>query len=172
MPDSGRRPGADLSLVIAHDAQSGPGGPLRVAFEGEINERSDFTTLRSRLPELKVELRLVLERVSAINSYGMRLWAEFLSQVPREIPIILERCSPTVIDYVNMMHVLKTRCRVESLFAPYYCNRCRRERTVLLSAALDLKSISGGEPPARPCSECGEPMAFDEVPDQYFSFLG
>ena len=60
---------------------------------------------------------------------------------------------------------------VKSFFAPYACDRCGRDESVLLDTTDHRSALEAGRAPSLPCSECGEPMAFNDFPERYFSFL-
>jgi hypothetical protein len=167
---SGGTPTEELKVSIWYDARVAGGSAVVATLAGKISEHADFAPIEERLAYVRRELRFVLEKVTAINSAGVRRWVELIGRALPETPVILERCSPAVIEYVNLIASLKSRCRVESLFAPYRCERCAADRLELLAVGLDLAAGRAG-PPERSCPQCREPMSFDEVADQYFSFL-
>jgi hypothetical protein len=60
---------------------------------------------------------------------------------------------------------------VASFFAPYACDACGREESLLIDAIANGPALAALQPPAMGCPECGAPMAFNDFPERYFSFL-
>jgi hypothetical protein len=71
-----------------------------------------------------------------------------------------------------MIIATRTASRVASFFAPYACDGCGREDSLLIDAVVHAAELVQQRPPAMVCSECGGPMSFNDFPERYFSFLG
>ena len=142
-------------------------GEQRVALEGTISESTDFRSLAEISSDM---ISLDLAQVEQINSCGVREWINFVN-VLRESGKKLEfhRCSPAIVRQLNMISNFKGGGKVQSILAPYYCDHCDHELTVVVDVA-DIAS-----PPeiaeTIPCPECGEEMEFDDLPDSYLEFL-
>jgi hypothetical protein len=141
----------------------GDGGVVELG--GEIDERCDFAPLTTRLGGNAV---LDLSRIRRINSQGVRAWIDFLRDAPVR-SLVFRRCSPAVITQVNMIANFRGPATIESFLAPYVCEACEIELEHLIVVA-DYRRGAGGVP-AVTCPSCGAAMAFDEVPERYFSFL-
>lgn len=140
-----------------------------LVFSGPIDETA-------RLPELLDRAtggRLVLDLagVTFINSLGVRDWIRMQTAAQRSgITIELRRVAEPVIHQLNM--IIATRGpRVSSFFAPYACDRCGREESMLIDAIAHARGLATLTAPAMTCAECGAQMAFNDFPERYFSFL-
>lgn len=141
----------------------GDGGVVELG--GEIDERSDFAPLAGRLSGNAV---LDLSRIRRINSQGVRAWIDFLRDAPVR-SLVFRRCSPAVITQVNMIANFRGPATIESFLAPYVCEACGAEIEHLIDVA-EYRRSAGGVPRVS-CPECRGAMAFDDVPERYFSFL-
>ena len=64
--------------------------------------------------------------------------------------------------------------QVVSFYAPYMCPRCGLDEERLIDVARDLSDDKGNRvrrPPSFPCTSCGAPLVFDDIPERYFAFL-
>lgn len=109
--------------------------------------------------------------VRRINSLGVRAWIQLMkSLVGREI--VLRRCTPAIVEQLNALRDFGGQARVESVLAPYLCERCGEVRfeDVLIGGELKAgKSVD--QAPPRSCKSCNSPMQFDDLPERYFQFL-
>lgn len=142
-------------------------GQPRILLEGTISESTDFRTL-AELPS--DTLSLDLANVEQINSCGVREWINFVNVLKASGKRVeLHRCSPAIVRQLNMISNFKGDGKVRSVLAPYYCENCDHEMTVVLDVT---------DPDTPPeiaetitCPECGEEMEFDDLPDSYLEFL-
>ena len=153
--------GSSLTCRFEHD-----GGETRVSLSGEITEDSDFAQILAEARELVV---VDLAAVKRINSCGVREWIAFVSAlIASGKTLCLDRCSPPIVQQLNMISNFAGKSRVRSVFAPYYCSSCDSEEREL----LDLEGSTG--PPVIAefvkCPHCGRDMEFDDLPDTYLSF--
>jgi hypothetical protein len=153
---------ADLSAP-AMSWRVADGGVVELG--GEIDERTDFAPVSTRLTGHAV---LDLSRIRRINSQGVRTWIDFLRDAPVRT-LVFRRCSPAVITQVNMIANFRGPATIESFLAPYVCERCESELEHLIDVA-EYRRGAGGVPRVA-CPACGAAMAFDDVPERYFSFL-
>ena len=129
------------------------------------------------LPELVARgqggrLVLDLAGVTFINSLGVRDWIR-MQQAARQarIAVELRRVSEPLVHQLNMIVATRGDARVSSFFAPYACDACGREDSLLVDAAAHAARLARLDPPPQTCSECGAQMAFNDFPERYFSFL-
>ncbi len=118
--------------------------------------------------------RLVLDlaAVTFINSLGVRDWIRMQAAAQRSgLAVELRRVSEPLVHQLNMIIATRGNANVTSFFAPYACDQCGREESVLIDAVVNLDGLRRLEPPAVYCPECGTPMAFNDFPERYFSFL-
>lgn len=153
-----------------------PYGRIVIETQGDALVISGPLDESARLPELLDRAsggRLVLDLcgVTFINSLGVRDWIRMQAAAQRTgIAIELRRVSEPVIHQLNM--IIATRGpRVSSFFAPYACDACGREESMLIDAVAHARGLAELSPPAMTCAECGAQMVFNDFPERYFSFL-
>ena len=113
-------------------------------------------------------LALDLGGVTFINSLGVRDWIRMVQLAQqRNVALELRRVSEPVIHQLNMIIATRGNARVMSFFAPYACDACGREDSLL----VDADQVVGGQAPPQTCPECGAAMVFNDFPERYFSFL-
>jgi anti-anti-sigma regulatory factor len=145
-----------------------PDGALALA--GALDETSN-------LPELADHARggrlvLDLADVSFINSLGVRDWIRFQATATQQhVAIELRRVAEVLIHQLNMIIATRGTARVTSFFAPYACDSCGREESLLVDAVANAAGLATLQPPPMTCPECGGQMAFNDFPERYFSFL-
>jgi len=118
--------------------------------------------------------RLVLDLagVTFINSLGVRDWIRMQAAATKAgIAIELRRVSEPVVHQLNMIIATRGTGTVMTFYAPYACDACGREESLLVDAIANADGLSRMEPPPMTCPECGAPMAFNDFPERYFSFL-
>ena len=87
------------------------------------------------------------------------------------LAVELRRVSEPLVHQLNMIIATRGAADVTSFFAPYACDACGREESLLVDAAAEADRLRRLEPPPMPCPECGAQMAFNDFPERYFSFL-
>jgi anti-anti-sigma regulatory factor len=118
--------------------------------------------------------RLVLDLggITFINSLGVRDWIRMQAQAQQaSLAIELRRVAEPLVHQLNMIIATRGAATVASFFAPYACDACGREESLLIDAVTNAAGLSNLEPPPMTCPECGGQMAFNDFPERYFSFL-
>jgi predicted RNA-binding Zn-ribbon protein involved in translation (DUF1610 family) len=87
------------------------------------------------------------------------------------LAVELRRVAEPLVHQLNMIIATRGNARVTSFFAPYACDACGREESLLIDALASAAGLAKLEAPAMPCPECGAQMAFNDFPERYFSFL-
>jgi hypothetical protein len=145
-------------------------GPGQWNLSGSIDETSALVELLGRAQGGLLVLDLA--GVTFINSLGVRDWIRMQSEAGRQhIAIELRRVSEPIIHQLNMIIATRGNSRVASFFAPYACDACGREESLLIDVAANAVGLANLVAPAMPCPECGAQMAFNDFPERYFSFL-
>lgn len=134
---------------------------------GVIDENSDFKT---EFASLKKTVTLDLAGIDLINSCGVREWVHAVEQFPADIKVEYVNCSPRIVEQINYVANFLGRGKVRSFFAPYFCPKCKKESNVLVDAAEAAK-VKPAKAPSQKCPNCKGPMEFDDIEDEYFSFL-
>jgi anti-anti-sigma regulatory factor len=147
----------------------GPRGEV-LAISGSIDETSGLPELVERARDRR--LVLDLGGVAFINSLGIRDWIRLLTAAQRAgIAVELRRISEPMVQQLNMIIAARGAARVASFFAPYACDACGHEDTVLVDAIAHARALAALAAPAMDCPACGAGMAFNDFPERYFSFL-
>ena len=146
-----------------------PGGDA-LLLSGAIDETAGLMDLLARAQGGR--LVLDLGGVTFINSLGVRDWIRMQAAATQQhVQIELRRVAEVIIHQLNMIIATRGTARVTSFFAPYACDRCGREESLLIDAVANAPMLAQLQPPAMTCPECGGPMAFNDFPERYFSFL-
>ena len=149
---------------------AGAAGSDEIRLSGAIDETAT-------LPELLGHARggrlvLDLAGVTFINSLGVRDWIRMQQAAQQQgIQLELRRVSEPIVHQLNMIIATRGNARVTSFYAPYACDACGREDSLLVDTVAHAERLARLDPPPQVCSECGAPMAFNDFPERYFSFL-
>lgn len=139
---------------------------LRLELSGAIDEDADFKELAG-LEQKSISFDF--EKVTMINSCGIREWIKFLESIPSDTKILYRNCPQIIIEQINMVHgFFRQGASIESFYAPYYCESCGKEAKILLKA----DQVKNRKAPEMPCPVCNKKMDFDAIEGQYFGFLG
>ncbi|HEU0034551.1 MAG TPA: hypothetical protein VFQ53_28200 [Kofleriaceae bacterium] len=140
----------------------------------ELAGAIDETAALHELPGRARGGRLVLDLagITFINSLGVRDWIRMqaLAQQHR-LAVELRRVAEPLVHQLNMIIATRGTAHVTSFFAPYACDACGREDSLLVDAVANADLLARLQPPPMMCPECGAPMAFNDFPERYFSFL-
>jgi hypothetical protein len=137
---------------------------------GSIDESADLMALLGRAQGGRLVLDLA--GITFINSLGVRDWIRMQATATQTVVSIeLRRVAEVLIHQLNMIIATRGTAKVTSFFAPYACDRCGREESLLVDAVANAAALGRLEPPPQTCPECGGPMAFNDFPERYFSFL-
>lgn len=146
-----------------------PSGDALV-LSGAIDEHSQLMELLGQARGGK----LVLDTggITFINSLGVRDWIRMQASATQQgIAIELRRVAEVLIHQLNMIIATRGTSRVTSFFAPFACDACGREESLLIDAVAHAAELAQLQPPAMKCPECSAQMAFNDFPERYFSFL-
>src|SRR5262249_35004736 len=89
----------------------------------------------------------------------------------QRVHVELRRVAEPLVHQLNMIIATRGSATVSSFFAPYACDKCGREDSLLIDAIANGPQLAALEPPPMTCPECGSAMAFNDFPERYFSFL-
>ncbi len=147
------------------------GGIVCLKFAGTVDE--DFEGKKLAATVKAQTLILDLADIRKISSFGIREWVDFVNAADKNCEqVILLECAPKVVDQLNMVaNFAGEKGRVFSFYAPYRCDYCDSDSSLLMQVDRDWEVIKNMKPPERPCGACGEPEYFDEDPTTYFSFI-
>jgi anti-anti-sigma regulatory factor len=142
----------------------------QLMLSGAIDETAGLMDLLGRAENGL--LALDLAGITFINSLGVRDWIRMQAAATQQgIQIELRRVAEVLIHQLNMIIATRGTARVTSFFAPYACDRCGREDSLVIDAIAHGPQLAQLQPPPMTCPECAGPMAFNDFPERYFSFL-
>jgi anti-anti-sigma regulatory factor len=142
----------------------------RLVLAGSIDETAAVAELVGRA----VSKRLVLDlsAITFINSLGVRDWIRMQQAAQKaQVAVELQRVSEPLVHQLNMIIATRGDAHVVSFYAPYACDSCGREESVLVDADAHGDALRAMKAPPATCPECKSPMAFNDFPERYFSFL-
>ena len=144
--------------------------PGQVVLHGVVDERAGLERVLTYAEGGK--LNIDLADVSYINSLGVRDWINLMNQATSQgIAIELHRVCEPIVQQLNMILATRGKAHIASFYAPYACDHCGREESLLIDTAASAASLAAGQPPDAKCPECGSTMAFNDFPERYFAFL-
>lgn len=152
-------------------------GRMTITVEGDtlaLGGAIDETAALHELPARAQGGRLALDlaAVAFINSLGVRDWIRMQAAAQRAgLAVELRRVAEPLMHQLNMIIATRGTATVTSFFAPYACDACGREDSLLVDAVAHRERLLRLEPPAMACPECSAQMAFNDFPERYFSFL-
>ena len=112
-----------------------------------------------------------LEKVTTINSVGIREWIKWVKSFPPSIQLNVRRCPKIIVDQINMVAgFLPSGTVVQSFFVPYYAEGSGAEKMVLFENGREYGN-GPVEPPAEVKDDGGEVMEMDVIEAKYFKFL-
>lgn len=142
----------------------------QLVLSGAIDENAGLDGLLGHAQGGK--LALDLAAITFINSLGVRDWIRLQATATQQhIQIELRRTAEVLVHQLNMIIATRGTSHVASFFAPYACDACGREESLLIDAVAHGAALAQLQPPPMTCPECGAAMAFNDFPERYFSFL-
>jgi anti-anti-sigma regulatory factor len=140
-----------------------------VTLSGEVDDQATLSDLTEQLAK---KVTVDLGGVRFINSVGVREWIVFLSGLgDRGAKVTLRNCSEPMVHQMSMVVEARGQAEVESFHAPFLCDDCASERSMVLAVGPNLEALKSRKVPAQKCPDCGGTMHFDDFPNRYLLFL-
>jgi hypothetical protein len=162
----------------AYAIEMEPGAPaqMKIRISGTLNEDVNFGVIfesLSIIPEAsRQNLAFDLERVTSINSCGVREWLLFLEQLASQKAVFrFQAIGETFVDQASTIPNLlgPPGTPVDSLIAPFFCEGCSTRTIVRMSGEQFLARAENA--PGIPCPKCKKPTIFDGIEQEYQIFL-
>lgn len=142
----------------------------QIVLAGSIDETAKLVDLIGMAKNNRLVLDLA--GVTFINSLGVRdLIRMQMTAQEKGLDVEMRRVSEPIVHQLNMIVATRGNAKVTSFFAPYACDACGREESLLIDALAHGKQLAQLQAPPQKCPECGAQMAFNDFPERYFSFL-
>ncbi|WP_374079844.1 hypothetical protein [Bdellovibrio bacteriovorus] len=141
--------------------------------EGPISEKTGIYDYNIKNA---TEVVVDMEKVTFINSIGVKNWILWTNKVPTGCKIELTKCPFVIINQITMVHgFLPKSARVQSFFAPYICD-CGAEANMLFRRGTEFEYAQNGEKekfaaPEVPCKKCSSKMEPDFIDKKIVGFL-
>ena len=134
---------------------------------GSIEENVNF---EQQLGSPTGEIWINCKEVPRINSVGVKGWIRYFQGLQAKgVKMKFVECSTAIVEQVNLISNFICGGTVESIYAPYSCPSCKTEQVGLFKCD-DIKKYNF-ELPELNCIKCGKKAEFDDIPEEYFSFL-
>lgn len=141
---------------------------LVLKLEGHFDEQASLPTV-DPLTHPKIEMNF--EKVTSINSVGVRSWIKWVSDKLGKSKISYTHCPKIIVDQMNMVSALSKAGQVESFYVPYFCETSSTSVQVLFRRGKEFDEKSLRFPAQVPCPN-GDSMAeIDVIEKTYFKFL-
>lgn len=135
-------------------------------FVGDVDEHFR----QKDVPRIKkAKITFILEEINNFNSCGIREWIYLIRDISELGSLKFTKCSVTMIDQINMVPDSLGKGRVESFFAPYFCDT-HGEVNRLISVKDHQESLTGKQAPEFKCETCSNQLEFDALEESYFLF--
>lgn len=144
-----------------------------IAFTGRINEEAELPDLT---PYQNKPLIVDLNKVTFINSLGIRLWILWVEKHP-EVSFSFMNIPPTILDQVNLIKdFLPKGSAILSFYVPTYCEECDIENNVLFKEGEDFtwspeQKLVKEPLQLAPCKECNNEIELNIQPQKFFGFF-
>ena len=143
----------------------------RVFLNGQINEDAGGP-LNDLLEKIGPNCTINLKEINNINSLGVRTWVQFMRKFELTRSVILEECTPEVIDQINIIPNFKGKSIIQSLYGRYLCEKCGREKLQLFKLGENMPKRPKVEKFAeQKCPQCGSKMELEELEDEFFACI-
>jgi anti-anti-sigma regulatory factor len=147
------------------------GKALVVRLVGSIEESVSFDQLIGVPQAPTDELQINCKGVVRINSVGVKTWIKYFQSLSsRGIKLKFVELSTALVEQMNFISNFRCGGEVESIYVPFACEKCHSELVGLFRVDA-LKKMQCKIPPLQ-CSKCGGKAVFDDVPEEYFGFIG
>jgi hypothetical protein len=150
------------------------GTTFQISVEGSVGEGAAIFAHDLR-GATKVELNL--EKLTYINSVGVKAWIQWLMHVPASAPVIIKNAPLVIVNQASTVSgFLPLHAEIESFTAPFICPKCDTESNALLSRGKDYEyatkqAASTISVSTVLCAKCRATTEPDFMPAKVFAFL-
>ena len=143
------------------------GNVMTLRLTGSIEETVNLEEMVGPTP---AEVRVDCKEITRINSVGVKGWIKYFQSLQaKNVKLTFFQCSTAIVEQVNLISNFVCGGKVESIYVPFACTNCKAELIALFrSADLNPNSI---QLPELKCTKCGGKATFDDIEEEYFSFL-
>lgn len=143
------------------------GNILTIHLSGAIEETVNLDDL---IGGVSGELRVDCKEVTRINSVGVKGWIKYFQSLQaKQVAITFFQCSTAIVEQINLISNFTCGGKVESIYVPFACPSCKSELIALFRTS-DLNPDALQLPELK-CTKCAGKAVFDDIEEEYFSFL-
>lgn len=150
------------------------GTDCEIYIEGPVGETSPLFRV-----DVKGLTRLVMdmEKVTYMNSIGVKHWIVWTSQIGPKTQFILRNVPLMIVNQAGAVSgFLPLHCQIESFIAPYVCPKCGTESTTLMKLNQHYRYANAKDPrhieyPKLTCRKCQTEMEPDFHESKAATFL-
>ena len=140
---------------------------LEIKISGKMDEDANLDKLKV---EGFSELNVDLEKVTLINSCGVRTWVNWAKSVPENIPVVVENCPRFFVDNANMvLGFFPKNFLIQTFEVPYLCDACDAYTKIVVKNTGP--GFEASIPQSLVCPKCGKDAEMDVMSSSYFKFL-
>lgn len=144
------------------------GATLVVGVKGSVDEDAVLNNVGF---DGASEVVLDLDKITSINSCGIREWIKWLKTAPPTAKVVYRNCPKIIVDQINMVAgFLPENGTVESFYVPYFNEDAGTEKMVLFRKGTEFGD-GDVKPPSDVKDDSGQPMEMDVIEAKYFKFL-
>jgi hypothetical protein len=134
-------------------------------FFGYLNEDAKIPLLDDSQVS---DIQLNLEKLSRINSVGIRTWFKFTKSIGPQVSVQLSQVPKILILQANTVSgFFPKNSRIQTFEVPFICENCDVSESLYFTPEQTQK---GAITPPK-CRKCKADMELDAIADMYFRFL-
>ena len=144
-------------------------GVAEVHWNGGIDEdwNESISELSSKLTD---NSKFYFTNIDTLNSIGIRLWTQFITEVSTNRTIEFYDCPSLIIRLLSISDKFLGNAKISSFFVNFDCPECESELAIRFQVEQGMAAIQE-EAKKIKCRSCGSAMDYQEDPDIYEEFL-
>jgi hypothetical protein len=114
---------------------------LALTLAGAIDEDVQFPVLNLAGIE---QVIFDLKEIKSINSVGIREWLNWIKPIAEQCQLSMKNCPKVLVFQFNMVEgFLPKGAQVQSLYVPFFCEKCDKEENILFNLGKEFKLEAG-----------------------------
>jgi hypothetical protein len=148
---------------------------MKISLEGPISENTELFSLPIKSEPL---VEVDMQKVTFINSIGVKNWITWTNKIPSQNTVELQFCPTVIANQASSVHgFLPKNFYIKSFYAPFLCPDCSKDTTQLLERGKHFEFATKADaewvklPEKIMCPKCKNEMEPDFVEKRMFAFL-
>lgn len=148
--------------------------PLKATKEGNVIKLSgtldEEADLDATVGSVTGNVTFHCGEVTRINSVGVKTWIKYFTEISKSgAKFTFEELSPALVEQAGLIKNFTCGGPIQSFLAPYHCASCKQTVNIGFKSA-GMKADDSSLPPKK-CPNCGGEAVFDDIAEEYLSFL-